>query len=390
MFTIQGAKSSVVAALVVSGLGLFAALCSGPVHGQAMGVTQGVPGATGPQGIQGPPLDGGCVNGGTCQLTRLDMLDGGVVYTDGGLSITTVYNESGPLTRGGLRQAIEIISGVPRIAMVSTGAANAGQARGATYWVYPDGGLAFIVGVPSQQVSGHTRYSINNGTSDIANFVTPADAGFTGPGRVYLAGATQVPDVTNDGDVNVFGYYGPGMVHRNRSGGNVAVPADNSDFEQWQAKDGTVLSGVTDAGAFYMPSLTVNGAQALTSGTGANTATGVWTSSCATCVLGNDFQSGLWISGAVAKFGEVSCEATTAGSGGTNGVVVRIRNFTDSSTLCTCTLGACNSVAAAKHCTCGQVPTANKMYEMQLDPTGSGTDCVVNPANLTCNVELIH
>lgn len=92
------------------------------------------------------------------------------------------------------------------------------------------------------------------------------------------------------------------------------------------------------------------------------------------------------------KFGNVTCSWAVAGAGGTNGVVVRIRNLTDSSTLCTCTLGSCSATASTPlSCSCNTASLAGKQYAIQYDPTGgTGTDCASDPSGTSCTVETIE
>lgn len=83
---------------------------------------------------------------------------------------------------------------------------------------------------------------------------------------------------------------------------------------------------------------------------------------------------------------QVTCAWGAAGAGGATGVVVRLRNITASSTLCTCTLGACNTAAATPlSCSCSGAMVADEEYALQLDST---TDCSAgnNPGQIVCNL----
>jgi len=78
------------------------------------------------------------------------------------------------------------------------------------------------------------------------------------------------------------------------------------------------------------------------------------------------------------------CSWNVVGTGGTTGVVARIRNNTDGTTLCTCTLGACTTaINTPLECNCSGTFTAAKIYTMQLDST---TDCTTNPGQIICTV----
>lgn len=86
------------------------------------------------------------------------------------------------------------------------------------------------------------------------------------------------------------------------------------------------------------------------------------------------------------KFRNIACNWATAGSGGSTGVVVKIRNITAGSDLCSCTLGACDTVALTPlACDCNTAPAASANYTIQL---AAGTDCAANPALFYCNVEI--
>ena len=78
------------------------------------------------------------------------------------------------------------------------------------------------------------------------------------------------------------------------------------------------------------------------------------------------------------------CSWNVVGVGGSTGVVVRIRNVTDSTTLCTCTLGACTTaINTPLECNCSGTFVASKIYTVQLDST---TDCGTNPGQIVCTV----
>ncbi len=84
--------------------------------------------------------------------------------------------------------------------------------------------------------------------------------------------------------------------------------------------------------------------------------------------------------------GNISCNWSVTGVGGTTGVVVKIRNATDSSDLCSCTLGACTTTALDPLvCACNTAFVAAKTYTVQL---AAGTDCATNPSEVQCSVEL--
>lgn len=84
---------------------------------------------------------------------------------------------------------------------------------------------------------------------------------------------------------------------------------------------------------------------------------------------------------------QVSCNWETAGTGGTTGVVVRVFDVTASSSICTCTLGACTTASRAPlGCKCTGTMTAGNQYAVRLS---SATDCTVNPQNVVCNVAVV-
>lgn len=95
-------------------------------------------------------------------------------------------------------------------------------------------------------------------------------------------------------------------------------------------------------------------------------------------------------------FRNITASWAVAGAGPSDGgagqVVVRIRNITDSSTLCTCTLGACAATASTPlSCDCNSIATAGKTYCLQYDPTAStGTVCGTDPSGTFATVEMVQ
>lgn len=107
-----------------------------------------------------------------------------------------------------------------------------------------------------------------------------------------------------------------------------------------------------------------------------------WSTTCfGVCGEDVNFQGGIRAQG-TGSTARVVCSWGTAGSGGTTGVVLKIRNVTAGTTLCTCTVGACTIAASTPtECTCAGTYTSANIYSMQLDGT---TDCAGNPSNIVC------
>lgn len=83
---------------------------------------------------------------------------------------------------------------------------------------------------------------------------------------------------------------------------------------------------------------------------------------------------------------QVTCSWSAAGQVGSTSVTVAVYNATDASTLCTCTLGACNTAANTPlNCDCNTAFLAAKSYTFRFPSTG---DCTTAPANAICSVEM--
>lgn len=122
---------------------------------------------------------------------------------------------------------------------------------------------------------------------------------------------------------------------------------------------------------------------------GANT-TGSWGAFCnsGTCANITNFLGGFKATNASGKFGNVVCEAGTAGvtGGATVGFKIKIRNLTDSTDLCSCVQNtSCSAMTTPQACSCNTAYLAAKTYEFQID---NATDCATNPGNVFCNVEM--
>ena len=86
------------------------------------------------------------------------------------------------------------------------------------------------------------------------------------------------------------------------------------------------------------------------------------------------------------KFRNVNCSAGVAGLTGSTAMTVQIYNVTDSASLCTCSIGACNTAANSPlFCDCNTAFVAAKTYTVRLTSIG---DCVTPPQNTVCVVEM--
>lgn len=79
----------------------------------------------------------------------------------------------------------------------------------------------------------------------------------------------------------------------------------------------------------------------------------------------------------------ITCGQQVVGSGGTTGIVMRIDDKTASTTLCTCTIGACNTSALlSETCACAGGLTPGHTYALVMDNT---SDCTNYPGAMVCS-----
>lgn len=91
----------------------------------------------------------------------------------------------------------------------------------------------------------------------------------------------------------------------------------------------------------------------------------------------------LSVSGTVAR---VTCNARNPGVGGTN-INIAIFNFTDTTELCSCSLGACTMASGVPvNCACAGALVAGKMYLGRIKSTG--TDCGTLPGLMGCSATI--
>lgn len=113
-----------------------------------------------------------------------------------------------------------------------------------------------------------------------------------------------------------------------------------------------------------------------------------WSAMCigAPCTEVASFTGGIYsLGGSVTR---ATCSWATIGvAGGSNTVVVKIRNTTAGSDLCSCTLGACNiAINTPTSCTCSGTFTSGSLYTWQLD---AATDCATIPGNIICTASVV-
>ena len=108
-----------------------------------------------------------------------------------------------------------------------------------------------------------------------------------------------------------------------------------------------------------------------------------------------DFSNPLAMEGISSALGDtvlrtdgITCTWAIAGTGGTNGVDVKIVHE-DGGIDCQCTLGACTATAGtALDCDCGSVihirSSNTSRISVQVD---NATDCSANPAGMHCSVD---
>lgn len=145
---------------------------------------------------------------------------------------------------------------------------------------------------------------------------------------------------------------------------------------------GQVLQGNTSADPSW-------GAPAVSSGSLA----AIWSPS-ATAALADaaNFAYPLKLTSFVGKVRRLTCSWLTIGtiSGGTDVINMKVRDTTATSDLCNCTFtgAACNVVAGTiETCDCNSgAMTAGDVYTLQFS---ASTNCVANPAAVTCSVELV-
>jgi len=100
------------------------------------------------------------------------------------------------------------------------------------------------------------------------------------------------------------------------------------------------------------------------------------------CAVGTNYGGIYQTVAAGGKFRNITCVWRTPGTAGS--LVLRIRNLTDATTLCTCTLGSCAGAAfTPQSCDCNTAFLAAKNYTLQIDAT---TSCGTLPAAQNCFV----
>lgn len=116
--------------------------------------------------------------------------------------------------------------------------------------------------------------------------------------------------------------------------------------------------------------------------------TSYWSATCfGLCSTDTNFTGGVYSLGGTIN--RVTCSWGTAGSGGSTGFVVKLRNVTDGTDGCSCTVGACNIAAntpTACSCTGGVAFTTAKQFTMRMAAT---SDCVANPQNVICTASVV-
>jgi hypothetical protein len=173
-------------------------------------------------------------------------------------------------------------------------------------------------------------------------------------------------------------------VSRSASTFNMNFDINGQSTDPGSASQGNVWA--LQAGAGYQLKL-YSDRQVFIAGAGA--ARGNWTA-LTVGILANvtNFSGAFKASNETPKFGNISCSATVAGVGGTTGIVIKVRNVTDSTDLCSCTLGACTTTAGTPlTCSCNTTGVVSKAYTLEYATT---TDCATNPSGFVCNVEQIQ
>jgi len=101
-----------------------------------------------------------------------------------------------------------------------------------------------------------------------------------------------------------------------------------------------------------------------------------------------NFTGGWRTTNNVLTVGTITCSWTTQGTNGAGAgnVDVKVRNTTDGTDLCSCSLGLCNATANVPlSCACATASLAAKSYTLRFATT---SDCTVFPANTICDLEL--
>lgn len=159
----------------------------------------------------------------------------------------------------------------------------------------------------------------------------------------------------------------------------------------------TGATGVTGATGMTGPTGSIGGT-GVTGSTGTTGPTGVATSGAGAGTLAGyaltaladntNFLGGLTSVSNTFKVKDVTCSWGTVGTLGTTGVVIQVYDFTASSVLCSCTLGACSTgINTPLVCNCNSAATtAAHTYVFRY---ATATDCTVNPANAFCAAEMV-
>ncbi len=107
----------------------------------------------------------------------------------------------------------------------------------------------------------------------------------------------------------------------------------------------------------------------------------LWSAGCDACTTDLNFIGPL-ANPPGTSVGRIQCSWETAGTVGSTNATIQVYNVTDSSSVCTCAIGACNNTARTPmDCTCGGTLTTGKNYAMRLSGKG---DCSVAPQTILC------
>jgi len=111
---------------------------------------------------------------------------------------------------------------------------------------------------------------------------------------------------------------------------------------------------------------------------------GRWGAACNTtmsCIAGATYSGGFRANQPGGKFRNITCNTLVAGTAGS--LTLRIRNLTDATTTCSCSITCNAAITTMQTCDCNGTYTNGKDYVVQVD---AATTCATPPTVIGCAV----
>ncbi len=111
----------------------------------------------------------------------------------------------------------------------------------------------------------------------------------------------------------------------------------------------------------------------------------LWGARCTTCAVDNNM-GGPYQPAATRAIRDIDCSWETAGTVGSSNATVQVYDVTSSASVCTCSIGACNTAPnVPMNCSCGGTLTLGHKNAIRISSKG---DCTVAPQIITCNAHV--